>query len=60
MHSFDLFSMHNVVDGPTRVTLDTKTLIDLIVTTKPNLIKGSKQSRSTGLQLIHHEELAEP
>ena len=30
--------MQNVVEEPTRLTLETKTLIDLIVTTKPELI----------------------
>ena len=30
--------MQNVVKEPTRLTLETKTLIDLIVTTKPELI----------------------
>ena len=35
-HSFD---MQNIINTPTRMTLESRTLIDLIVTTKPRLIK---------------------
>ena len=38
---FDLFSMQNVVNEPTRVTPTTQSLIDLIVTTKVNLVGKS-------------------
>ena len=37
LHLFEQFDLQNVVEQPTRVTLETKTLIDLIVTTKPEL-----------------------
>ena len=37
---FQLFDMQNNVNKPTRITLGTSTLIDLIVTTKPNLINS--------------------
>ena len=37
---FQLFDMQNIVNKPTRITLGSSTLIDLIVTTKPNLING--------------------
>ena len=42
LHLFEQFDLQNIVEEPTRVTLETKTLIDLIVTTKPVLfdIKG--------------------
>ena len=32
-----LFDMQNIVNNPTRITPGSSTLIDLIVTTKPNL-----------------------
>ena len=35
---FQLFDMQNIVNKPTRITPGSSTLIDLIVTTKPNLI----------------------
>ena len=35
---FQLFDMQNIVNKPTRITLGSSTLIDLNVTTKPNLI----------------------
>jgi len=35
---FQLFGMQNVVNKPTKITLGSSTLIDLIVTTNPNLI----------------------
>ena len=35
---FEQFDMQNIVDEPTRLTTQTKTLIDLIVTTRPELI----------------------
>ena len=35
---FQLFGMQNIVNQPTKITLGSSTLIDLIVTTKPNLI----------------------
>ena len=38
---FDLFSMQNVVNEPTRVTPTTQSLIDLIATTKVNLVGKS-------------------
>jgi len=38
LHLFEQFDMHNIIDEPTRETPKTKTLIDLIVTTKPELI----------------------
>ena len=38
---FDLFNMQNVVNEPTRVTPTTQSLIDLIVTTKVNLVGKS-------------------
>ena len=34
---FQLFDMQNIVNNPTRITPGSSTLIDLIVTTKPNL-----------------------
>ena len=42
LHLFEQFDLQNIVEEPTRVTLETKTLIDLIVTNKPELfnIKG--------------------
>ena len=42
LHLFKQFDLQNTVEEPTRLTLETKTLIDLIVTTKPVLfdIKG--------------------
>ena len=35
---FEQFDMQNIVDEPTRLTPQTETLIDLIVTTRPELI----------------------
>ena len=35
---FQLFDMQNIVNKPTRITPGSSTLIDFIVTTKPNLI----------------------
>ena len=35
---FQLFGMQNIVNMPTRITSGSSTLIDLIVTTKPDLI----------------------
>ena len=37
LHLFEQFDLQNIVEERTRVTLETKTLIDLIVTTKPEL-----------------------
>ena len=36
---FQQFSMSNVIEGPTRVTSHSKTLIDLIVSTRKDLVK---------------------
>ena len=38
LNLFEQFDMQNIVDEPTQVTPQTKTLIDLIVTTRPELI----------------------
>ena len=48
---FDLFSMQNVVNEATRVTPTTQPLIDLIVTTKVNLVG---KSRALPLGLSDH------
>jgi len=51
LNLFDLFGMQNVINQPTRVTPTTKSLIDLIVTTKVNLIR---QSGVTPLGISDH------
>ena len=48
LNLFDLFSMQNVVNEPTRVTPTTQSLIDLIATTKVNLV-GKSGSLPLGL-----------
>ena len=55
LHLFEQFDMQNVVEEPTRLTLETKTLIDLIVTTKPELIniKGVLPLGISDHNLIH-------
>lgn len=52
---FQLFDMQNIVSKPTRITLGSSTLIDLIVTTKPNLInrKGALPLRLSEHCLIY-------
>ncbi|XP_068735462.1 uncharacterized protein [Montipora capricornis] len=39
LHLFEQFDLQNIVQQPTRVTLETKRLIALIVTTKPEVFK---------------------
>ena len=39
LNIFQSFGMQNIINTPTRITLKSCTLIDLIVTTKPRLIK---------------------
>ena len=38
LHIFDLFSMHNVIKEVTRITPTTESLIDLIATSKPDVV----------------------
>ena len=47
---FDLFNMQNVANEPTRVTPTTQSLIDLIVTTKVNLV-GKSGALPLGYQI---------
>ena len=39
LNLFQSFGMQNIINTPTRITLESRTLIDLIVTIKPRLIK---------------------
>ena len=39
LNLFQSFGMQNIINTPTRITLELRNLIDLIVTTKPRLIK---------------------
>ena len=72
LHLFEQFDMHNIIDEPTRETPKTKTLIDLIVTTKPELIniKGvtplgisdhsliyATAAKTPAAEIHHHQKL---
>ena len=48
---FDMFNMQNVINEPTRVTPTTSSLIDLIVTTRKDLVTSSAAGP---LGLSHH------
>ena len=51
------FNMKNVVKGPTRITNHSKTLIDLIVTNRKDLVKGrqTKGRMSPGYLRSRHD-----